>query len=47
MAAAGGLFHNLGSFASISSSTYISQTGSSEFLAISNTGHFEPSGEKV
>jgi hypothetical protein len=34
-------------FCSVRSSTYISQTGSSEFLAISNTGHFGPSGEKV
>jgi hypothetical protein len=47
MAAAGELFHNLGSFASVGSSTHASQTGSSEFLAISNTGHFGPSGGKV
>ena len=47
VAAAGGLFHNLGSFASVGSSTHASQMGSSEFLAISNMGHFGPSGEKV
>ncbi len=34
-------------FRSVSSSTYVSQTGSSEFLAISDTGHFGLSGEKV
>jgi hypothetical protein len=45
MAAAGGLFHNLGSFASVRSSRmHASQRGSSEFLAISNTEHFGPSG---
>ncbi len=44
MAAAGGLFHNLGSFTTTGSSMHTSQTGSSEFLTISNTRHFGPSG---
>ncbi len=44
MAAACGLFHNLGSFAFVRSSTHASQMGSSEFLAIINTGHLGPSG---
>jgi hypothetical protein len=47
VAAAGGLFYNLGSFASVGSSTHTSQMESGEFLAISNTGYFGPSGEKV
>ncbi len=47
VAAAVGLFHNLGSFAPSVLSTHTSQTGSSEFPTFIYTRQFGPSGGRV